>query len=185
MDRRALGQWLEQGLSLPQIGKLVGRPAPTVGYWVSKYGLVANGRDKYAPRGAVDARELEELIEHGLTLQRIANELKVSEWTVRYWIERYTLPRPAEIRREHTLGALRAGSARRHCPHHGTAELFVDRLGRRLQCKQCRSEAVARITWILRPSRSALPARDSPGRLMSFEPRHQSASFSAPTAMPR
>jgi predicted transcriptional regulator len=135
---------LEQGLSLPQIGELVGRPAPTVGYWVSKYGLVANGRDKYTPRGALDAQELEELIEHGLTLQRIAKELNVSEWTVRYWIERYKLPRPAEIRREHILGALRTRSAKRYCPHHGTAELFVDRLGHRAQCKQCRSEAVAR-----------------------------------------
>ena len=143
MDRDQLKAWLEEGLSLPQIGALAGRDPSTVGYWVSKHGLVANGCDKYAPRGGLDARELEELVELGLTLERIADELDVSSSTVSYWIERHDLPRPAVIRREYLRGALRTGSGKRHCPHHGV-EVAVDRLGRRVPCKQCRSEAVAR-----------------------------------------
>jgi Helix-turn-helix domain len=144
MDRGTLDRYLAQGLSLPQIGARVGRDPSTVGYWVNKYGRVANGRDKYAPRGGLDAQELEELIEHGLTLQRIADELDVSMWTVRYWIERHDLPRPAEIRREHARGAFRAAGGKRQCPRHGSADVLVDRLGGRAQCKKCRSEAVAR-----------------------------------------
>ena len=56
MDRDQLKAWLEEGHSLPQIGRLADRDPSTVGYWVSKYGLVANGRDKYAPRGGLDPR---------------------------------------------------------------------------------------------------------------------------------
>jgi hypothetical protein len=144
MDSGQLEAWIDEGLSLPQIGELTKRDPSTVGYWVSKYGLVANGRDRYAPRGGLDALELEELVEHGLTLHRIASELDVSERTMRYWIERHDLPRPVEIRREHKRGAGRVGSGRRQCPRHGSADYVVDRLGRRMQCKKCRSEAVAR-----------------------------------------
>jgi hypothetical protein len=142
MDREQLKAWLREGLSLPQIGALVGRDPSTVGYWVEKHGLVANGREKYSPRGGLDAEELEQLIEHGLTLQRIADELEVSIRTVRYWIERHDLPRPADIRREYARGALRTGG--KQCPHHGSARFAVDRLGRPVACRKCRSEAVAR-----------------------------------------
>ena len=54
MDRDRLKRYLEQGLSLPQIGALENRDPSTVGYWVRKHGLEANGRGKYAPRGALD-----------------------------------------------------------------------------------------------------------------------------------
>jgi IS30 family transposase len=56
MDRELLERYLKQGLSLPQIGALIGRDPSTVGYWVQKHGLVANGRAKYAPRGGLRTR---------------------------------------------------------------------------------------------------------------------------------
>ena len=38
MDRDLLERYLEEGLSLPQIGALVGRDPSTVGYWVRSTG---------------------------------------------------------------------------------------------------------------------------------------------------
>ena len=49
MDRDLLEAYLSEGLSLNQIGEIMGRPAGTVGYWVAKYGLVANGRESTRP----------------------------------------------------------------------------------------------------------------------------------------
>jgi hypothetical protein len=58
MDRDQLKAWLGAGLSLPQIGALTNRDPSTVGYWVEKYGLVANGQAKYAPRGGLTREQL-------------------------------------------------------------------------------------------------------------------------------
>jgi len=91
MDRDLLERHLKQGLSLPQIGKLVGRDASTVGYWVHKHGLVANGRDKYAPRGGLERKQLEPLVKEGLSMRRMAERLGVSISTVRHWLKRYGL----------------------------------------------------------------------------------------------
>jgi hypothetical protein len=46
VDRDRLKVYLEQGLSLIQIGALENRDPSTVGYWVRKHGLEANGRDR-------------------------------------------------------------------------------------------------------------------------------------------
>ena len=51
MDRDRLEHWLAEGLSLTEIGSLTNRDPSTVGYWVKKHGLEANGKAKYAPRG--------------------------------------------------------------------------------------------------------------------------------------
>ena len=51
MDRDQLEAWLDAGLSLNEIGALTNRHPSTVGYWVQKYGLTANGKARYAPRG--------------------------------------------------------------------------------------------------------------------------------------
>jgi hypothetical protein len=37
---------LESGKSLEQIGREVGKDHSTVGYWIKKHGLVANGRGR-------------------------------------------------------------------------------------------------------------------------------------------
>jgi len=43
MDRDQLKRWLDDGLSLPQIGALVNRDPSTVGDWVQKYAWPQTG----------------------------------------------------------------------------------------------------------------------------------------------
>jgi hypothetical protein len=75
MDRDQLKRWLDEGHSLPQIAALVGRDPSTVGYWVQKHGLVANGNAKFSPRGGLTRNQLETLVEDGATLGEIAEVL--------------------------------------------------------------------------------------------------------------
>jgi Homeodomain-like domain len=152
MDRDLLKHFIDQGMSLPQIGELFNRDPSTVGYWFQKYGLVANGRAKHAPRGGLTREQLEPLVERGATLQEIADAVDRSVSTVRHWLKRYGLvtknrtgPRP-RILRDRVEEALMNGSRTLmvHCPNHGATEFAIVGSRRRLQCKRCRSEAVAR-----------------------------------------
>ena len=146
MDKALLEYYLDQGLSLPQIGVLLGRDPATVGYWVQRLGLSANGAATYAPRGGISCERLEPLVEAGLTLTVIAEELEVSPATVRYWIKRHGLRNPTQVRREHMDAALRSGKRTviRRCRRHGETEFAIVGSERRPRCKSCRSEAVAR-----------------------------------------
>lgn len=152
MDRDLLKRYLEEGLSLPQIGLLTNRDPSTVGYWVTKHGLQANGLDKYAPRGGLGRSELEALVEEGATLREMAVRLDRSPSTVRHWLDKHGLTtksrrgrRPpateAEIER-----ALENGTRtlRVRCARHGETDFSIVGARRRLHCKKCRSEAVAR-----------------------------------------
>jgi hypothetical protein len=152
MDRDVLKQYLEDGLSLIQIGALENRDPSTVGYWVQKHGLAANGRDKYAPRGGLTKAQLEPLVETGATLAELAELLDRSVSTVRHWLDRHGLktknkrgPHPDISRAE--LEALVAEGKRsliRSCEHHGETEFAIAGANLRLHCKRCRSEAVAK-----------------------------------------
>jgi IS30 family transposase len=51
MDREQLRAWLAEGLSLAEIAARVERDPTTVGYWVRKHGLSANGSLKHTSRG--------------------------------------------------------------------------------------------------------------------------------------
>ncbi len=146
MDRDQLEAYLEEGLSLPQIGELVGRDPSTVGYWVQKYGLVANGRAKYAPRCGLTQEQLQPLVDQGATLQEMANSLGVSVSTVRHWLTRFGLttrnrrgprPRIAEARK---AGATKAEL---DCPRHGRTSFFL-RGGVAWRCVKCNQEGVVR-----------------------------------------
>jgi Homeodomain-like domain len=146
MDRDRLEGYLEQGLSLNQIGALENRDPSTVGYWVRKHGLEANGRARYAPRGGVDRDTLLDQIERGLTIQQIADELRLSASTVNYWLRRYRLRTSrAHGRRSLALAALQNGSKRftATCRRHGETEFLAFR-GGRSRCAKCNSEAVHR-----------------------------------------
>jgi Helix-turn-helix domain len=149
MDRDQLEAWLEEGLSLPQIGALVGRNPSTVGYWVRKYGLVANGREKYAPQGGVDEEVLEILCDEGATLGEMADELGRSISTICYWLNRYGLQteggRSAAERHE-LRQALKDGrrTVILSCKRHGETDFALVGSQRQPRCKRCRAEAVAR-----------------------------------------
>ena len=145
MDKALLEHYLEQGLSLPQIGVLVNRDPSTVGYWVQKHGLVANGRDKCAPRGGLKREQIAPLLEEGFPVRVIAENLGVHSSTVHYWIRRHDLPRPRVARRKRIEKALRAGNrvAVLPCKRHGETEfVLVNNHG--FRCRRCRMEAVAR-----------------------------------------
>jgi hypothetical protein len=146
MDREQLKRWLEEGLSLPQIGALVGRDPSTVGYWVERYGLVAKGREKYAPRGGLTREELAPLVEAGLTLAEMSKWLDRSPSTIRHWIERHGLQQPIQVRREKVLAIARSGERTivRRCKRHGMTEFALVGSKRQPRCKLCRADAVQR-----------------------------------------
>ena len=144
MDRDRLKSYLEQGLSLIQIGALENRDPSTVGYWVKKHGLSATGRDRYAPKGGVTRDVLSRLIERELTIAQIADELGLSASTVNYWLRRHTLKtQRGHGRRALAFAALEAGSNRfvARCARHGETEFLVFR-GGRSRCARCNAEGV-------------------------------------------
>jgi transposase len=144
MDRASLEQWLGQGLSLEKIAKRVGRDPSTVGYWVRKYGLIAAYKEKHAPRGGIDRKELEGWVDRGASFAEMARHFNVSQHTVGYWLRRHGLRTRASRNRELQAEARRAGMAtvRRKCRHHGMTEFLLEGSGR-YRCLRCRQERVA------------------------------------------
>ena len=83
--------FLEEGLSLAQIGRRLDRHESTVAYWIQKYGLRANGRERHSARGALDRNELASLVERGMSIAAIAGAVDRSKATVRHWLCEYRL----------------------------------------------------------------------------------------------
>lgn len=133
-------------MSLPEIGALTDRDPSTVGYWVKKHGLVANGKRKYAPRGGLTREQLAPLIAAGATLQEVADELERSPSTVRHWLRRYGLELTRHRgNRAKALAALESGKTRftGTCRRHGDLDFLVFSNGR-YRCARCNTEAVVR-----------------------------------------
>lgn len=136
MDRDSLRLLLAQGLSLEEIGRRYGKHPSTVGYWVQKHGLEANGPAKYAPKGGLTREQLEPLLAEGLTGRAIG----VSLATVRHWLAKYELRTAgAELRAN---AAERRAFVERQCPRHGPRRFRWRGDGYR--CPKCDSEAVSR-----------------------------------------
>lgn len=145
MERGWLELTLQEGLSLERIGELAGKNASTVGYWVEKHGLTANGASRHRSRGGLDEQVLRALVAEDLTTREIARRTDRCQATVRYWL------------RVHGLRTSRSGGPRRSagrrgesterriltCEHHGKTEFWLE--GRGIyRCLRCRSEAVSR-----------------------------------------
>lgn len=150
MDRDRLERYLAKSLSLSEIGILENRDSSTVGYWVEKYGLVANGRSKHAAVGEVGEQLLKELVAEGLTIAEIAARINRSPSATRYWLDKYGLktkgrrgPRPT-VPRELVAAALEAGfrTLEADCPTHGPVVFVIENSGR-VRCRQCRMERVS------------------------------------------
>ena len=91
MEQKFLESCLADGLSLETIGELVGRHPSTVSYWLKKYGLTASKAGTHAPKGRLSRSDLEELVQAGLTLREIADELERSPTTIRHWLRKHDL----------------------------------------------------------------------------------------------
>ena len=146
MDRDRLERYLAEGLSLTQIGTLENRDPSTVGYWVGKYGLTANGKAKYAPRGGIRREQLEALVESGFTIREMAEELERSQSTVRHWLRRYDLQtQRIHGRRAAALAAIAGGRKKFEwtCRKHGLTDFHAFGNGRS-RCARCSCEAVSR-----------------------------------------
>ena len=65
--------------------------------------------------------------------------------SVTYWIEKYELPRPTEVRQRANAERLQTGDTRgmRLCRWHGEAEFVMDARGS-WRCRLCRQEAVSK-----------------------------------------
>jgi transposase len=142
MQREALQSWLEEGLSLEQIGRRVNRHPSTVAYWVQKHGLTAANKSRHAARGPLSRETLEALIARHLTVREIASEVQRSTATVRHWLRRYNLrtTREARLRAKRTTAV--GGRFTAVCSRHG-AQAFVVRRDNTSQCVRCRAEAVS------------------------------------------
>jgi len=124
MDRDQLKRWLDEGLSLAQIAALVNRNPSTVGYWVQKHRLLANGREKYAARGGLTREQLQPLVDDGVTLTQMAERLNRSIATIRYWLAKLGISRRdvAYRKRQRRLQEAEATGTRERagkCQRHG------------------------------------------------------------------
>jgi len=141
MDRPLLERFLDQGLSLAEIGRRVGLHEATVGYWVKKHSLEAVNREKHAARGGMSRRELEVLVEAGMSTAQIAEATGRSKTTVRHWLREYGLRTQWAQRRRASQGG--QPQLLLECPHHGPTT-FRRRSKGGYRCAKCRAEAVAR-----------------------------------------
>jgi Putative ATPase subunit of terminase (gpP-like) len=161
MDKPFLEDCLARGMSLPEIGKLADKAPSTVGYWVKRHGLVANGASKYAPRGGIDWEVLEILVHDGFTLKEMAEELDRSVATIQYWMRRTGLKTTGSARSRQVREAKRLGLGKivRDCSRHGWTVFVLEGRGT-YRCKLCRSQNVA--NW--RRRKKALLAHEAGGR---------------------
>ena len=144
MDKDLLKRLLADGLSLVAIGRVTNRDPSTVGYWVKKYGLNANGQARYSAKGPLSRQDLAALIEEGLSVKGIATELGVAVPHVRYWLERYELETERMHRRRHpTASEPLERYVERRCQTHGLAPFVLEGRGY-YRCCKCRSAGVAK-----------------------------------------
>ncbi|HEV2973970.1 MAG TPA: helix-turn-helix domain-containing protein [Solirubrobacteraceae bacterium] len=141
MDRTALKQMLDEGLSLAEIGRRVGRHESTVAYWVEQHVFEANNSARHVARGGLERAQLEALIERGLSISEIASAVDRSKGTVRHWLREYGLKMTRSASQQ--VGATRPRRLERPCPHHGETMFQLRREGG-YRCLKCRSDAVAK-----------------------------------------
>ena len=96
---------------------------------------------KFAPRGAPDRQQLEELARSGATLREIGLALDRSIATVRYWLRRWDIARP-DARRSTVDRATAPREIVRDCRRHGPTLFRLDSRGT-YRCIQCSQQYVA------------------------------------------
>ncbi len=143
MDRAGLERLLDEGLSLEDIARRLGCHPSTVGYWLRKHGLQANGRARHSPRGGIPIEVLQPLVADGLSIREIAAQLDVGYGTVRHWLRRHGLRTKAAQRPSREDRDVADPIVLMLCPRHGTTGFGLRADGYR-RCLRCRSDDVAR-----------------------------------------
>jgi len=140
-----LATQLEAGSSIEAIARATGRSPSTVAYWVNKHGLTSQHAARHRARGGLTREQLEPLVEAGVPIRAMAEQLGVSYTTVRHWLSRHALATPRARRLAQTAQARAGGweTVGAICPHHGQVT-FVRRGAESFRCQRCRSEAVDR-----------------------------------------
>lgn len=147
MDKQSLQLLLDQGLSIERIAKRFGKDPSTISYWMKKHGLVSPFRDKHAAKGGLEKERLELLVDAGMTIAEIADEVGRSKATVRHWMREHGLrtknsrgrrPRSVwgEAKDEGKLNVMMT------CARHGSTDFILEGRGY-YRCKKCRTERVA------------------------------------------
>ena len=146
MDRDQLVRLLAEGLSLEQIGVVVGRHPSTVAYWLARHGLRAERPGEARREGWTPAGRAEPLVEQGITLAAIADASTSAFPRFATGSERYGLPRPHDdstrgdrVAQSRRAGGPCIGSARRH----GWTVFVIEDSERDRAASKCRMERVA------------------------------------------
>ena len=144
MERDFLEEMLAAGMSLEQIGVVVGKHPGTVWYWLQKHGLRAAHHAKFAPKRTIDPSEFRRLVELGLTRAQLGERLEISGSTVTYWLKKLGLKtrRAQRIRADAAARAAGVRTLERDCRRHGMTSFRLSTDGT-YECSRCRSEAVA------------------------------------------
>lgn len=145
MDRESSESLLRQGLSLERIAQRFGKHPSTVSYWMTRYGLEANGRNKHSARGGIGREQLQALVEAGASIAVISETLRRSPGSIRHWLANYGLETAGTAERRLARAARDEGRAtvQRICRHHGVADFWLEGRGS-YRCLRCRQEAVVR-----------------------------------------
>ncbi len=141
MNRAQLKRFLEEGLSLAEIGRRLGRHESTVAYWMAKHGFEANGRERHAAKEAISRERLEELVDDGLSTAQIGGVLGRAPATIRRWLRKYGLQtRWAERRQASKEGRRELTLA---CARHGLTT-FRLRRNAGYRCATCKCDAFSK-----------------------------------------
>jgi transposase len=173
MKKRFLEECLAGGMSLEAIGREVGKHPSTVGYWLKKHDLAANGRDRFAARGGLDRDRLQTALERGLTLEEMAKLVGRDITTVRYWLNRYGLKATGGSRRKEAREAKHRGDRyiRRSCGRHGRTKFVLENRGS-YRCMKCRRADVS--AWRRRAKERLVEEAGGKCRLCGYD-RYQGA----------
>lgn len=144
MEKGELERYLANGLSLEQIGRLVGRNPSTISYHLKKHGLSPVNQGKHANKGPIPEEALRRLVESGASHREMAVALDRSPATIRHWLAKYGLRGEGSKRRALAREARRAGKRRAvlRCAHHGLTEFTLEGRGY-FRCIECRKERVS------------------------------------------
>jgi len=141
MDRAVLEKMLGEGLSLAEIGRRFDRHESTVSYWITHFGLQANGAEHHAAKGALSRKDLSALVDAGMSTAQIATSLERSKTTVRHWLREYGLTTDFAMRRQASRNGERELTL--ECSRHGETTFLLRSKGG-YRCSKCRAEAVSR-----------------------------------------